>query len=397
MLGDSLVFHPGLGVEGGYDTNPLRLNEDVQGAGRLRITPYLDLATRSKKQKIKDEGVVESTPPKVDFRFGLAGWYDMFFAKDAAVDDQDHFGVDTHLNFILFPEGTFSLLADAMYLRSLQPYESSEEHWAWHMIKPGLGFQLRPGGGTLTFELGYRLSLMLYEDSNLAKTNNKMTHDVRFQTSWKIMPKTALITRVNFSPNIYTKEPGGTIVQNNDSMPVRGLFGIQGLLSPKFGLSLFVGYGASFYETGDDFDHLLAQGELMFFITPTANIRLGGQRDFVDSYYANYYTKTGGYLKYEQMFGGIFLASLKGDVFYRGYSTMLDTGGDFTPSSNSRGDVWIGGTLLLEVRLTDWLSIHASGKYSGDVSDFQYESEEWPNVAVSFHRFEALLGVRGHY
>ena len=44
-------------------------------------------------------------------------------------------------------------------------------------------------------------------------------------------------------------------------MPVRSLFGIQGLLTAHFGLSLFVGYGASFYEDGDDFDHVIALDE----------------------------------------------------------------------------------------------------------------------------------------
>jgi hypothetical protein len=315
------------------------------------------------------------------------------------------------LNFVLFPEGVFSVATDVGYMRSLMPYESSEEHWAWHMIRPGVGFTLRPGGGTLSFELGYRLRLMLFEDDILADRNDKMGHEVRYLTSWKILPKTAIISRVTFSPILYT----GSEDLNNDSMPVRSSLGLQGLLTPRFGLSIFAGYGASFYQMGDDFDSFIASGELQFFITPTANVRVGGQRDFVDSYYANFFTKTGGYLKYEQMFAGLFLASLKGDVFHRGYSTMdqVTTYGSSTstPLASQRSDVWIGATLLLEVRATDWLAFHASGRYQGNVTDFMYRNEyevtdpldptvtttESQVTAVDFHRFEALAGVRVHY
>ncbi|MDJ0761774.1 MAG: hypothetical protein QNJ97_02200 [Myxococcota bacterium] len=416
LLGESLVLHPGLGVEGGYDSNALRLSENEAGAGRLRITPYVDLATRSKKRRIEDDGALGVTPPKLDFRLGLATYYDMYFSDNAAVDDQDNFGVDTHFHFVLFPQGVFSLLLDGSYIRSLIPYESGEEHWSWHQIRPGAGIRFSPGGGTLSFELGYRMMLLLYEDDFLAEPNNKHVHDTRLVTSWRILPKTALISKINFSPTIYMNEPESApdaainIAPNVDSLPIRAHMGLQGLLTPRFGLSLFAGYGASFYDTGDDFDGFLAHGELMFFILPTANIRLGGRRDFVDSFYSNFYTITGGYLKYEQMFGGIVLATLKGDVYYREYSTVSTTTPDVTTPPAERNELWIGATLLIEARATDWLSFFASGVFQANVSDYENvfqvptadpdddpDLTEQLGVPVEFLKFEAMGGVRVHY
>jgi hypothetical protein len=408
MLGDSLVFHPGLGVEGGYDTNPMRYSQDFNGAGRLRVTPYLDLVSRSERHRVQDEGVVAPTRPKIDLQLGLAGYYDVYFSDMENINKQDHFGIDSKINFILFPEGVFSLLAEATYARSMQPYESSEEHWAWHNITPGIGFRLRPGGGTLSLELGYRLSLMFFEDSLLASRNDKQVHDLRFITSWKVMPKTAVVSKVYFSPTLYT----GSDAFNNNSMPVRSLFGVQGLLTPRFGMSLFAGYGASFYEQGDNFDSFIANGELMFFLTPTANIRLGGDRDFVDSFYANFYTKTGGYLAYEQMFGGLVLGSLKGEVYHKGYAEMQGDLGTVAgevavPSEGSRRtDVWIGATALLEFRATDWLSFHVSAKLQSCISEFSYDIQSTnqntgetnqTTLPVDFYRVEVFGGVRGHY
>jgi hypothetical protein len=398
-LGDSMVFHPGFGAEGGYDTNPLR-REDGVGAGRLRLTGYLDLATLSKQRKIEDEGAYEATPPKVSFRWGVAGFYDFFFTDEERVNKQDDFGIDTDLNFVLFPSGNFSLLLDAAYQRTLQPYESSAENWARQSLVPGLGIRITPGGGTLSLETGYRMTWMFNEDENVADRNDKITHEVRFNSSWKILPKTAIVTLATFSPIVYI----GDASFNTDSKPVRASVGLNGLLTNRFGMKLAVGYGGSFYDAGEDFDSVIASGEFAFYITPFANIRLGGSRDFVDSFYSNFYVRNGGYLKYEQMFGGLFLASLKGDVYYNDYASF-DPGTDvFTSSVRERYEVLASVTLLLEVRATDWLSFHASAKYTGNVnSNFNYQlldntGAALPGVVgVEYNMFEILAGLRAHY
>lgn len=412
-VSDSLVLHLGVGVEGGYDTNAFLKDSNVDPAGRLRVAPYVDLATRSKARKVQDDGALAVARPKASFRLGLAAYYDHHFPVDEGTSINDlnginGIGVDTHLNFVLFPEGNFSLLADLSYLRTLQPYETASDARARQVAKPGVGIKIRPRGGTLSFELGYRLDFMYFEDDALGDLNNRHGHDVRFNTSWKMFPKTALVSKVNFTPTLYY----GSSNINQNSLPLRSLFGVQGLVTDRFGLKLLVGYGASFYEAGPNFDSVLAEGELMFFITPLSNVRVGGQRDFVDSFYANYFVKNGGYVSYSQMFAGVFLVTLKGDVFYRDYArnTGPYVGNDpangvvVTASPAERIDIWAGATLLLEYRFTDWLAVHASGRYMGDVSNFAYTytvtnaagtvTETYP---ADFQKFEVFAGVRAHY
>ena len=388
-VGDSLIFHPGAVIEGGYNTNPIRHAENPDGAGRLRLGSYLDLATRKEERRVEDEGVQDATPPKIDFRFGLAGYYDFYFSKVAAIRNQDDFGIDTHVNFALFPSGPYTLLLRGIYLRTLEPYESSEEMHARDMIKPGIGFKATPGGGTLMLSLFYDADILLYEDSVIGASRNKVAHEVAFDIQWKMLPKTAIVSKVLFSPILYL----GSDDLNNNSLPVRGLIGIRGLMTNRFGMSLFVGYGASFYSQGDDFDGVIANGELMFFITPTAQIRIGGQRDFVDSFYANFYVKNGGYLKYEQMFANVFLLSLKVEAFYRDYSTLSGSYRGEAITDTSRTETWLGTTLSLEYRTTAWLSIIASAIYKGNISDFTYST----GYKVSFHEFDGLIGLRVHY
>lgn len=400
-LGDSLILHLGLGAEGGYDTNALYRDDNVEDAGRIRITPYVDLATRSQRRRVQDEGVIDASPPTMKFRLGVAGFYDHYFSQEQRVEELNDFGIDTHLNFILFPEGNFSLLLNATYLRTLQPYETASDARARQSVMPGIGVRIRPGGGTLSFELGYQLRFMYFEDDALAEQNNRHGHDIRFITRWKVFPKTALVSKVRFTPTVYYEEQS----INNNSLPVRSLFGLEGLVSDRFGLKALVGYGASYYEAGPNFGNtgsILAQGELMFFITPFSNLRLGGERDFVDSFYANYFVKNGGYLSFQQMIAGIILITLRGEVYYRDYATFYGpTANDAVPTHSERKDIWVGTSLLVEWRALDWLSFHASAQYLGDITDFgyQYTSEtgETSTVGAQFHKFVVFGGARVHY
>jgi hypothetical protein len=396
-LGSSLLLHPGLGVEGGYDTNAIR-NADGLAAGRLRITPYIDLTTRGAKRRVEDDGTIEKPKEKLRFGLGLAGFYDWYFSDEPAVQDQSDWGLIFRTNLVALPESAISFLVDAAYSRVMIPYESSSDRKAYHLVSPSAGIIFRPGGGTLSFELGYRLNGIFFEDEAMREPDNRVNHEARFLTSWKVFPKTAIMTKIYFSPIRYL----GGDSPNEDSNPIRALFGLQGLVTDRMGLSLFVGYGAGLYDSGDDFDSVIANAELMFFITPTAKIRLGGQRDFVDSFYANFYEKNGGYLSYDQLFGGLFLTSLRGSLDYRYFRNFNDDD-NVRVNPEHEGDLWASATLLLELRATDWLSFHLSGNYQANISDFETSLFDDTGAQVGndrpweFHQFVFMGGVRGHY
>ena len=388
-VGNALLFHPGLVAEGGWDTNPIRESENPEGSGRLRLGGYLDLSTRNRERRPEDETALQAAAPKMTFRFGLAGFYDLYFSKVQAIKDQRDFGIDTHLNFSLFPEGPYTFLLNAVYTRKIEPYESGFEMHARDTVHPGIGLQIRPGGGTLMLSLKYDASVVFFEDPKVATARDKAAHNVKGEVSWKVFPKTAAVSMVRFSPTHYWL----TGTYNNDSMPVRALCGLRGLLTNRFGLSLFVGYGASFYSKGDDFSGVIADGELIFFITPTVNVRVGGQRDFADSFYANYYVKSGGYAKYSHMFARVFLLSFKAEAFHRKYSAFSGAYMGFNQVDAHRTETWLAMTLSLEYRATDWMSVLGSAVYKGNLSDFSYAT----GTTVSFHEFEGLLGLRFHY
>src|SRR5689334_20134645 len=60
-LGERLVLHPGIGAEIRYDSNVFYEASNEKQAALLRMTPYLDLATRP----VQRGG---NTPHMIDFR-----------------------------------------------------------------------------------------------------------------------------------------------------------------------------------------------------------------------------------------------------------------------------------------------------------------------------------------
>src|SRR5512137_3051354 len=69
-LGESLVFHPGIDIEGRYDSNALYTDSNIQGAGYMRFIGHLDLASLPPQRRTDGEGNV--APPKVELRVKAA-------------------------------------------------------------------------------------------------------------------------------------------------------------------------------------------------------------------------------------------------------------------------------------------------------------------------------------
>ncbi|MBN2342847.1 MAG: hypothetical protein JXR45_15220 [Deltaproteobacteria bacterium] len=422
-LGESLVLHVGLGLEGGYDSNATYTHDPIT-AGRLRITPYLDISTRTQKRIEPKPGAVPHAPPKAIFRFGFSSFYDRYFSKSNAIDGFNSkfnpFGFDTHLNFTLLPERKVSVLGGINYIKTLEPLENNQDALDKHNLVPMVGLRFLPGGGTLTIEPKYRLNLLYFSSESVGQDSNRYIHEVSLNTNWKIFPMTALISNVIFAPTIYY----GNYSYNVDSYPLRSWFGFQGLLFDKVGFRALAGYGAGFYEWGPSFEGFIGDGAVMFFFNQFAKATIGIKRDFGDSFYANYYIMTGGYLSYEHMFAGRFLLTLSSSIYKRKYAEDLGYFQNLNEynqptvtveaNTTQREDIWVTGSILGELRATDWLSFHLSVKLWRDISDFAYTStyvlENDPNTPedetgqeevvitlTDFSKVEFFGGVRIHY
>jgi len=397
-LSDGWVFHPGLGLEGGYDTNALHRSENVEGAGRIRLTPYIDFATEPPQRRVEDEGVVVA-PPKVDFRWGLAAFYDHYFSDDEAVSNQSDVGVDTTLNLELFPYGTWTLILFDNYMRSKENFETANEAGFNRDSNVGkLAVRYSPGGRALEFQLGYANHLDYYEEDTLSY-GSYMGHEVQFDAKWRFFPKTALVLKTSFMPTFYFEN------RNSDLLPLRLWLGLNGLFTERFGLLILLGYGNGFYYNGPNFNSFIGRLEATYFIGPFSNLRIGVERDFQNSMWANFYDKIGGYVKYTHLLLRSLLLGAKVGVYYRDYSeTPASETRDtltLTYSTTDRWDIWLDVGILAEYRVLDWLGFYLTADYMADFTDFevtgQFPGGPAETRKMDFQKFLVLGGVRFSY
>src|SRR5512137_2916634 len=76
-LGERMVFHPGIAVEGRYDSNVFYTNDVRQGAPYLRIIGHLALASLSPQRLADGDGSVSK--PSLDLRLNAAFAYREYF------------------------------------------------------------------------------------------------------------------------------------------------------------------------------------------------------------------------------------------------------------------------------------------------------------------------------
>jgi hypothetical protein len=179
------------------------------------------------------------------------------------------------------------------------------------------------------------------------------------------------------------------------------MVGLSGLFTPRFGIAFLIGYGGGFYDGGDDFDSVVANGELRFFVTPMSVIRAGFIRDIRPSFFANYYERNEGYVSYEQLIVGRVLLSAKLRLGYWKYATMYQADGE-TPSTaidpNPRVD-WpvVSAIGFAEYRITDWIAINATFAYTLDKTETTIISPTWGDLRESYWKIEVFGGVRAMY
>ena len=105
-LSDALVFHPGILLEGRYDSNALYQDTGATGAGYLRVIGHFDLATTSPQRRTDGEGQVFDRP--VDFRLKSALSFRNYFSSNDNVTAQRAFEVDAGMALSVLPRRVFS-------------------------------------------------------------------------------------------------------------------------------------------------------------------------------------------------------------------------------------------------------------------------------------------------
>ncbi len=416
-------IHPGLGGEAGFDSNWFSRTYNtgfVNGcpgacpapAGVFRLTGSLYLSTLQAQRKAGD---VNAAPPTVDFKLGAAVTQRFFVGEQDILNQNGLAGLTANLNGRLdvLPQRPFSFGVQAGYDRTIQPNTSGNPNTNFNIntLNAGVDFTVRPNSGTLDWKFGYNGNFQFFDYSAVTPFNN-LQNTIFTRGNWRFGPKTSLIYDGNFAFVNYTQQAQAFNGLFN-STPLRSRLGLNGLIAPRFGLSVFAGYGGSFVQTGGNqavqqYDSVIGQVEAKFFLTanpatsqdPNAvglavsALSLGYNRDFAQSYLGSFYGSDRGYLKFSFFFGGRALVSLEGGAGAREYPNIFSNG-NATPIHTGFTDAAIDATLFGEYRFTNTLGLNTTIRYTEEISGTSFPADTSGALYhMAFRRFEAYLGFR---
>ena len=406
-------LHPGIGAEVGWDSN-LYFTEDSPTGGRqrvdsaiLRITPHFMFSTigaaRRAEGEARDSG--DSALPTVAFRGGVSASYYEFFADS----NRRNVEINGGLRLTILPERPFNVTIYNEFQRSVRPFTENFSNASPARIgnQAGIDLVAQTDGGIVAFRLSYNFGLDFFEDSQF-QFGNSFTHRVTLQETFRFLPSTAIVHDTTFEYQDYMSERSSAApTQLNDNARLRTRIGLNGSLTENISLLGMIGYAAGFYGVNpavpgyrQDFDSIIAQVELRWQIVEGTRLSIGYDRDFYSSFVGNYYSRDRGYVNFQATIGGSFLLGVDAEVSFLDFGSIIGPSGTIIDLTNGRReDIRVGAGVFSEYRITDWLGVNASARYSGGFTDYQYSSAVTGSFIdpAQFNKFEVFGGVRVFY
>lgn len=435
-------LHPGIAGEVGYDSNwllrsdrsacntmttpPCDNGPPVVPALEFRITPSLSLSTIGPQRR---EGDLAPIHPTVAFRMGVNATWRIFAGlssdSSGALDISKQtegipsLGADARLSIL--PGEPVGGAVFANWIRTQLPNEtnvSPDQSFDHDDVGGGGELALQPNSGTLDAHIGYQYNATLFEASQALGLSNG-SHQAFLRERWRFRPRTALLYDANIRFNSYNNPTEAMQQGLVGSTPIRMRFGMNGLVTNRLAVMLLAGWASSLYDTTADpaiaqqqYDTVIGQAELTWFLAPgpgiaetpalglaLSAITLGYNRDFSNSYLANYYGIDRGYLRFNYFFGGRALVTLEGGVAGIEYPDIYW----LTPAPVLRHtkftDYRLDATLFGEYRFSDTTGLNATIRYTSNISNVHDMPDVTPGGGqgvfdMSWNRLEAFLGFR---
>jgi hypothetical protein len=392
-LGD-FELHPGIGAEGGYDSNLFLAEPDEEyDTAILRVSPHIYLSTLS-GERLGEER------PRVTFRTGASGAFKYYFAPK-----EFDIGVGQDARLAWNASSIFTWEIFEQFLRTIDPFtepaapitndDAEQLEYARDQLGVGTRLQLNSKGGLFKVGAGYRFDLDYFE-SDLFEANQNQSHTIGADTSWEFLPKTAIFWNGTVQLHSFKDDATTEAVSARfDSTRLSSKIGINGALTSKIGFTLATGYGAGFYEDDNDYENVLAQVELRWRLRPTILWALGYDREHSTAFQGNFALMDRIKTRLQAMLGGAVVISAKAEL------TFVNFGRDdelaMMGSEAERDDMHLVTGLGGEYRIIDWFAITADFGYVENFTDYVYVLEvPGPNVRdpAEYRKFEGWLGVR---
>jgi len=404
-------LHPGIGIEAGYDSNVFfsdgsATSAPIVSSGILRVTPHLLFSTIGAQREAEGEArdSANASPPTVQFSGGLSASYYAFFADEA----RNNLSFDGNLNLVILPERPFTVTIHERFSRVIRPFTEQRGvgtgdgrlDFGRNENDAGVNFSFGTPGRVLSANLGYSLIYNFF-DGDEFKFADSLSHRFNGGASFRFLPQTAFIYDIE---GVYRTFPsaGDSLASAllSDGFTVRTRVGINGAFTNRLSLSALVGYAAGWFDVQDDFESVVAQLELRWQASASARFALGYDRNFTPSYIGNFMRVDRGYVNFQLMIGGSFLVGAEASLGLLDFGTPIAPDGTLL-GNGERSDIRLSTSLFAEYRLTNWLGLNGTLRYTGDFTDYAYSIMDMPGSTIidpaGYSKVEAWFGVRAFY
>ncbi len=395
-----LVLHPGLSLEGGYDSNVFLENANEEDSFLLRLEGYLDVATEG-AQRQSEGDANKAEPQKITFRGGLGAKYYHYFTDrvPAAV------GADAHVDFSYTPSRVFSLKVRDNFRRTVRPFsdpnttQGSTISYGRNQNIATVDLVGRSKSQVLEGRVGYTNSLEFF-DAGIYAYGNNMTHRVPASLSWLFFPTSALVYTFEYAnqqfrnPNEIANSP--TLLSENNR--VSNMIGYNGAITETFSLTTMIGYAAGFYKIGEDYDDVIARIDTRWRPRPTIGFNAGYDRDIRPSFIGNFTIVNRIHTSAQFTLDGALQLGVKAWVSFDKSGLALSPDGTLLGNQANREDIRLYAAIFGEYRFKAWLALFGEVGYLADFTDFQYTGTgALLDPAADYRKFEAWLGLRVFY
>jgi hypothetical protein len=400
----ALVLHPGVAIEGGYDSNVFFMPDNSVGAGLLRIRAHLDLATLPQQRMEGDAGTAD---PKVDFRLSTQVEYREYLSSEAFIQSQRSVNVFLSGDLGILPRGPFTLRISDTYVRTVDPRNlaaippasasAQVGQFSRNYNRAGVLGTYRSASSRFEFGLGDHVDLNLWENSDIAQFGDMINNEAQAFFRVRFLPQTigTVMARVGYT--LYFNTP------QFEAIPVRLTAGISSLITTWFGVGASIGYGGSFHRAAGvvSFNSVIANLEARFFLPKGSRLTLGYDRDFFDSLLSGWYSDDRLFLAFDQPVVKRLTAHLDGGVRFRHYEGLrmpmdfgyLDYSVDGVRGATTRDDIIWDLHAELSVRATSWLAFAASYNLVGNTTGFAFVPVSGQPISAGYIKHSAFLRV----
>lgn len=390
------VIHPNVGAEAGVINNVFFEESDAGPvtSGLLRISAKMDVASAKiepEEEVPGEEPGKEPAPQTFTFRAGLAAAYEEYlYYSNPSATAQRNLTFDGQAHLQVYPEGTWSFLADDRLRRDVRP-RNYEDATSTNRIDNALGLAVRfqPGGHQLTGTLRYENVIDAYEGGT--GVANRMNQTLGLRGDWQLFPYTKIFADLSygFYGPLGDAQPVAGSLTKQSSNPLRFLVGAATALSEPITLKAHVGWAYSPYAMGEGYNAPLLDLEAGYEYSPTGRVVAEYSLDYQDSTNANYWRDHKLQLRVDQQVRKLLLTGGV-DFVLRGYRGITGIG------EPNRDDVILAARIRAQYVLNE--RYYLTGEYVGATDQTDYRSTFMGFTDdPSYSRNELMFGARAAF